>query len=515
MKRVFSSLPKKLLAVTVAVVAAVGLTAGVKAWYPDRPTFTMQNPAPYVTFNSITDNPDYGDERTFFDAKNATNTQSGGYAGKVNVTSGEEVLMRVYVHNDASSNLNGADFTGTGVAKGAKVRIALPTATDNALRANAYVSATNAKPSEVADSVDFLNTLPFSVSYVPGSATMYTNAVPGGFKLSDSIVTSGAPIGYKGADGTIPGCLQYSGIVTIKVKVNMPSFTVSKTVAAKGDTSWKKSTTAKAGETVKYEVSFKNTGSTTLNDVIIRDQLPKDVKIVPGSTKIYNANYHNGVSAGTDAVVSNGGISIGSYTAGSNAFVDFQAVMPTADKLACGTNKLTNIAEASTNNQALTDTADVTITKECQEQPSPVYSCDLLKVTPGDNRTVTVNDFKYTAKSGATFKNVVLSWGDSSQDLTATSLAGKTHTYSKDGSYKITATAHFTVNNKDVSDTNEKCAQVVTFSTTTPPTVTPPTTTPPETLVNTGPGEVAGLFAAVAFAGAIAHRLFLARRLTR
>lgn len=50
------------------------------------------------------------------------------------------------------------------------------------------------------------------------------------------------------------------------------------------------------------------------------------------------------------------------------------------------------------------------------------------------------------------------------------------------------------------------------------PPVTPPTTPTqpkPTTLVNTGAGDVAGLFAVVAAAGAFGYRLFLGRRLSR
>lgn len=49
----------------------------------------------------------------------------------------------------------------------------------------------------------------------------------------------------------------------------------------------------------------------------------------------------------------------------------------------------------------------------------------------------------------------------------------------------------------------------------TPPQTTPPAQTPPTTLVNTGPGDVIGLFAAVTAAGALGYRIFLSRRLAR
>lgn len=520
MKKLVSRLSSKVLIFTATVLAVAGTLGAAKAWYPDRQTFTIGNPAPYVTFDSITDNPNYGDERTFFDAKDAANTQTGGFTDLTNVTDGETVMLRMYVHNDAASNLNTvSDGKGgyVGVATGAKARVYLPTATDTALRANAYISASNAKPGEVADTVDFRGATPFQVSYVPGSAVMYTNAVPSGFKLNDSIVSTGAPIGYNGANGTIPGCMQYTGIITLKVKIKAASFKVTKQVAHLNDSSFSKSITANPGETVYYQLGFTNTGSQQLDNVVLRDKLPTNVALVPNSTVLYNANHQSGVNLGTDSITSTNGVNIGSYQGKANGFVQIKAVMPSADKLTCGTNTLVNTVEAWVGTQKQTDTATVTINKTCQQ--AQTASCDLFHVTQGDNRTVTVDNFKATYTNGASFNDVTVDWNDNTQQLQADakSVIGKTHKYAQDGKYVITATAHFTVNGKPTALTSEKCSQTVTFTTpTTPPTTPPTTTTPrPTALVNTGAGDVAGLFAGVAIASAVAYRLFLGRRLSR
>jgi len=128
--KLFSRLPKKLTAALVAILILTGFVS-VKAWSPDRPTYTIENPAPHVTFNSITNNPNYGDERTFFDAKNAANKDQGGFVDKLATDGGQELLLRVYVHNNAADNLNTVpDGNGgfKGIAKNTKVRIHLPTA---------------------------------------------------------------------------------------------------------------------------------------------------------------------------------------------------------------------------------------------------------------------------------------------------------------------------------------------------------------------------------------------------
>src|ERR1017187_4713372 len=443
MIKFFPHLPKKTLAVAAVLLAVGGFTVGAKAWWPNRPTFTMENPAPYVTFNSITDNPNYGNELTFFDGKNVTDTSNGGYSDPINVTPGETVLLRVYVHNDAASNLDGANLDGPGVAHDASARIFLPTATATALRANAYIDASNANPAEVSDTVDLAGSTPFSLQYVPGSATMYNGYAPNGFALSDSIVQGGAPIGYAGPDGTIPGCLQYSGYVTVKVKVVAPSFTLQKYVANLGDKSWSKNITAQPGATISYQLAFTNNGSEQLGPVVLRDELPKEISIVHAGPIFYNPNYPNGQNLGTDAVTTTNGVNIGNYDPTENAYISFKATVPSADQLQCGTNTFVNTGEAWVGSQSVTDTATVTVNKTCQT-PTPTYSCNYLDVTESGH-SATISGFSQSAANGATFDYVVVNWGDQSPTLMASNLTDQGHPYSGNGPYTITATAYFTI----------------------------------------------------------------------
>lgn len=198
---------------------------------------------------------------------------------------------------------------------------------------------------------------------------------------------------------------------------------------------------------------------------------------------------------------------IGSIGPGAQAFIVFEAIIADASKLNCGANSLKNIAVVDTDQTGeYNNDAIVTVTKECVS--TPTYSCDLLKITKGDNRTVTISDFKTAAANGATFKDVVISWGDNTDNLTTNNPVGQKHQYAKDGEYTIRATARFNVNGQVKEATSEACVAKVAFGTPTTPTPTP------TVLPNTGAGEVMGMFAAVTAAGAIAHRLVLARRLS-
>lgn len=375
MKHFLSRLPRTGLLVAGVVTAIFGVAATAHAYYPERPTYTVANPADHVTFNSITDNPREGDERAFFTLKDNSNTAAGGFAHNVTVHDGETVLLRLYVHNNAASDLNGANLDGTGVAKNTQVRVWLPSVSDSTMRANAYVSADNATPQTVSDSSDLTsgNSSKFTLQYVPGSAVAYNNfAGTSGLKLNDSIVTTGAKIGEAKADGIVPGCFDYVNVVTLQVKVHMattpvPGFTVSKKVQLNGG-AWSENVTAKPGDTVKYRISFKNTGSTTLNNVVLHDTLPAGETVVPGTSKLVNSNNPNGVAANDNIATS--GVNIGSYGPGANAYLDFEVKLPAVTDLqTCGATTLINTAEATVNGQKQSDTASVTMNKACATIP--------------------------------------------------------------------------------------------------------------------------------------------------
>ncbi|HVS79062.1 MAG TPA: PKD domain-containing protein [Candidatus Saccharimonadales bacterium] len=199
-------------AVLATGIAGAAAVLAATNWGPSRPTFTWASPATYVTFNSITDNPSYGDERQLLEARDL-NSPTTDYAKTTTVTDGEDVVLEVYFHNDAASNL-------ALVANNTKVKFDLPTTSATTLSPTAYISADNANPGQVWASADLTSSQPFTISYEPGSAKLYTNYV-NGIQISDAVANGGTLIGSNGPDGKVPGCAQNSGYVTIRVKVHM------------------------------------------------------------------------------------------------------------------------------------------------------------------------------------------------------------------------------------------------------------------------------------------------------
>ena len=94
-------------------VAAVALTAGaaalVTAWGDNgggRPSYTLEeinNGAlgDTITLNSISDNPNIGDEKNFVGARLLSDTSRVWNANSIEAVDGETYVIRAYVHNNS------------------------------------------------------------------------------------------------------------------------------------------------------------------------------------------------------------------------------------------------------------------------------------------------------------------------------------------------------------------------------------------------------------------------------
>ena len=458
-------IPKRWLPMGVAVVA-VAIPAVVMAWGPDRPTYTMAQPADHVTFDSITDNPEVGDERNFLTIKDASDTSTGGWQDSVTAQAGHEYLVRIYVHNDAASNLN---LKATNV----RAKVNVPTTTGKSVELGGFITSDNASPQEIWDSATLTSNSDFNVAYEAGSARLYNNVFgQTGTQLSDNIVTNtGAQLGYNKLDGVIPGCMQYAGYVTFKVKVQGPqtsTFSMSKLVSKHGANQWVDSYAAQPGETVDYLIQYKNTGDTQQNNVVVKDQLPAGETYVAGSSILGNSQTPNGAKI-SDNVTTASGVNIGSYAAGANAWVIFSAKVADNNSLTtCGANKLTNSATVETDTGNKSDTADVTVNKTCQQPQPPTYSCDALTVD-----TISRTQFKFTVTKtvqNATFKKVTFTIRDANGTVVDTkdSTDGTlTYDQSTVGTYTVQATVVVDVNGQEKTATSDNCKK--SFEVTQPP----------------------------------------------
>ena len=384
-----------------SVLVAAIAPALVWAWGPSRPSFTIEKPADYITFNSITNNPVIGgDEKDFVGIREVGSNAK--WTNNMKVQNGKEYYVRMYVHNNAASNLNL-------VAENVVAKLNVPTTTAKNVTVQGQISASNAKPNTVWDEATFSSDNDFNLAYVAGSALFENNGM-GTTKLPDSIVNNtGAKLGYDKLDGKVPGCFQYAGYVTVKVKaqVSQPqektNIDLAKTVRNKtnSEKSWVETANAKSGDTVQFQIHAKNTGSAGIQNLVIRDILPKGLNYVAGSTKLYNTSNPKGLKV-SDNVIQNSGINIGSYQPNGDAYIRFNATVSAENSLpVCGENTLTNIAQASDQKIVKNDTASVKVTKKCETPKNPVYKCEALSlnIVRKDEKQITyATDTKYSVK---------------------------------------------------------------------------------------------------------------------
>lgn len=384
-----------------SVLVAAVAPALVWAWGPSRPLFTIEKPADYITFNSITNNPVIGgDEKDFVGIREVGSNAK--WTNNMKVQNGKEYYVRMYVHNNAASNLNL-------VAENVVAKLNVPTTTAKNVTVQGQISASNAKPNTVWDDATFSSDNDFNLAYIAGSALFENNGM-GTTKLPDSIVNNtGAKLGYDKLDGKIPGCFQYAGYVTVKVKAQVnqqqekTDIDLAKTVRNKtnGEKTWVETVNAKSGDTVQFQIHAKNTGSAGIQNLVIRDILPKGLNYVAGSTKLYNTSNPKGLKV-SDNIIQNSGINIGSYQPNGDAFVRFDATVSAEQDLpVCGENTLTNIAQASNQKIVKNDTASVKVTKKCETPKNPAYKCEALSlnIIRKDEKQITyAADTKYSIK---------------------------------------------------------------------------------------------------------------------
>ena len=332
-------------------------------WGPERKTFTWEEPAPYATFNSITNNPQLGDERNFVRVREVAD---GSYFGnEVTLEAGKTYEVYIYYHNNADAYDVGK--TALGIADGAAVKSSFPATVKAGERATVFgtVFAADTDPLAVWDGAYLNPSQDLYLRYVPGTAIIHNGGALNGQSISpDHLFGEGAVIGYNKFSGLLPGCNDYAGHITYQIFADAPGFDISKSVV--GD-----STTVNPGDIVTFKVRYENTGTTVQNDVDIKDTLPESLEYVVGSAMLYNNNNPDG-KAVSDNIVSENGMNIGSYAGGTGwAEVTYQVLVK--ENVQCG-DQITNNVVVSTHDGDKQASLTLTVDGNC-EPPTPVEDC--------------------------------------------------------------------------------------------------------------------------------------------
>ena len=397
MKKLFATLSRtpKITAAVITAAAAILIPATLWAWGPERPTFTVENAAPYVTFNSITNHHHVGDERNFVRIKEAgTDTN---FSDKVSLKAGKTYEVMVFYHNNAKRELNdqmGQDGKPVGVAVNTKAQVKMPgrVAAKSTATITGLISASNANPATVWDNAYATTESAVALRYVQGSAEIASsNGAVKGQKLPNELFTTGTKIGYNQLDGVLPGCNEYSGYITYQFVVDKPDFTIDKQISVDNGNTWAESAKAKPGSTVQYRLIYKNVGTVQQNNVILKDSLPHGVNYLKNSSQIANSVTGGKYKETVDGITSDGGYKIGTYAPNGNAYFKYSAKIVDNDSLKqCGVNNLVNTVVAFTENGSRSDTATVVVEKECEEKPE----VEKIKVCLNEDKKIVTIDKK-------------------------------------------------------------------------------------------------------------------------
>lgn len=363
-------------AVAISAFGGLAIASNVSAWGDSdngRPSYTVKEVESGVlknkiVFNSISDGT-IGNEKYFVAASESGN-DSPWQNGELTVEEGKEYIVRLYVHN------NNPQGTKT-VAKDTTVMFALPQETGSSLDINGFIKSSNATPSEYWDYVTLKSAdgRAFYLDYLEGTATFYNNKIGlGGINVADEVITTnGIKIGYEKLDGNIPGCFEYDSFVTIKVKPVFAEnkYTVDKRVRLAGTTEWSDSVEAKVGDKVEFMIKYQNTTETAVENVMFRDVLPSNLKIV-SDIIVKNTTHPNGNKQTGDVTT---GINIGGYAINAGAYISYTAEV-IDNNLICGTNTLRNWGQIGVAKTTLQDPADVVVKKTCEKpEPEPKKDC--------------------------------------------------------------------------------------------------------------------------------------------
>ncbi|TNC23712.1 hypothetical protein [Amycolatopsis alkalitolerans] len=188
-----------------------------RGWGPDRRTFTINDPAPYPVFNSITDLTGFGDERNFVQCHDlADKGKPGGGWGDDLIARDEHTYeCMIFFDNDISPRLDSiatpSPFTEGNVAaklQRARAWAVLPAPGIYNPGLVGALAADNSPVPTVWDSCNFISPRPVTIEYQADSTRMFTNDTPKeGVGVKSDTLTEGSVLlgnkqdGYLGQDG--------------------------------------------------------------------------------------------------------------------------------------------------------------------------------------------------------------------------------------------------------------------------------------------------------------------------
>lgn len=367
-KRVMNGIIRVFVGVFLAGLVLSGQTLAAENWGPERTTFKWDAPATYPTFNSMTDNPSLGDERNFVRVREAG---VGNYTDNIEVLPGKEYEVYVYYHNNASETFN---ESGKGIANNVRLLMQLPKKIEGGTNGEILgkISATNTNPKEVYDKAFLQTKQRVFVRYIEDSAIIFNKGTANGAKLDNNdLFNNGAKLAhYKEQWGMVPGCNDFAGYVTFRVKIERTNFFIEKVAAVEGGSVYGPGIEVKPGEEVNFKIVYTNFGNLEQKSVVFKDSPDEKLSYIKGSS-LATIPGRTDVAV-SDKIIDEKGIALGDFKPGEKAILKYKMRVADEKSFNCGENRIYNEALVSTADGSQKDKALVIVKRACLKDPKEI-----------------------------------------------------------------------------------------------------------------------------------------------
>ena len=458
-------------------------------------------------WNGSTDSPYNNGNEADFVMVGPANGASSTFSNNYELCNGGVSDVRIYIHNNASTNFNGPNNDGPSVIQGATLNVGVPTVASDSHTISATLNGSNAEA--VFDTATLNCPNPVELSYVPGTAKIYTAAQSGG-TVNDSVVNGFAPIGHFAQDGVWPGCYEFQGFVYLQVQataVEQPdpevNLNLKKYVNGEDAQDVNSAVVLETGETASWKIDVANTGPDTATNVVVEDP------VVNGIGNETNVS----TTAGTYNAVSNVW-TIPSLAAGTTASLSFDTEVTAESGVVTNVATITGADQEDKDGTANnTDPAVIAI-----DNPEvPVNTCSSMIMVSTEKVGDKVNaTLKVETNHDGNITKVVYTITDedgNSRDVTVDGSTNVTTMFDTAGTYTITAVVSF-----DNEGNEATCSTTLTVEEDTVTIVKSETvvkevlgTNTVKELPKTGAGSLAGLFGLSAL-GASVKGYFTSRK---
>lgn len=299
-------------------------------WGPARNLYSYGDTINEVTLNSVIDSPTYSDERDFTQIGHV-DAPPEEYSSDILLQPGETYTVYTRFSNNATGDAQ--DYSATNV----KVKSQAPATFAGSALMYSTITSDNATPGEIWDGIRLRTASPddyVALRYVPDSAVLHTDGKADGTPLSDDLYLEGTLVGFDQLDGILPPGEDFAGYITYQFVADQPNFTVSIEAKPKGSsTDYSSASATRDGETLIVRVTYTNTGTVTIDDVVVSANIPEPFRHVRNTTRLANSASPDGFDLRHDEYLTTDGLNIGEYAPGETATIEFEMLNYDADML--------------------------------------------------------------------------------------------------------------------------------------------------------------------------------------